>query len=326
MTSELLQSNTGGSLQGVVVEPSELTDASKPSSVRLSGFEWLRFAACIGIVWFHVKAPGGRIGYSGLPILMAMSVAFALNSCRGGFRAIVRERGKRLLVPWIFWSLVFAAAKGLHAGPKWWSSIASFDPLMLLAGPSSHLWYLPFAFVVTCIASVIGESQRREHSTGFAIVFYAMAVGAFWLEVSRASGQLPSPVAEWSFALPSVFIGLMLGEIAMHRPAGWLCSVCCLVAAGTFWLVGSAYDGNQRVPYACGLALLSFAYCGVRVAGPWVMKLGSVAFGVYLVHPLVASAVLRVTDIGGVYLGVAVVLITIMAVIACRRSPLRRFM
>src|SRR5204862_3867098 len=79
---------------------------------RQSGLEWTRFFAAVGIVWFHVKAPGDAIAYGGLPVLMAMSVALAVASAnQHQISLLLVKRFYRLLVPWLAWSVIYAIAK-----------------------------------------------------------------------------------------------------------------------------------------------------------------------------------------------------------------------
>src|SRR5271169_4081835 len=78
------------------------------SPSRLMGIEWLRFVSCLGIVWFHMHAYGASVGYGGLPALMAISVALAARPRHESAATVFAKRAKILLVPWLFWSVVYA--------------------------------------------------------------------------------------------------------------------------------------------------------------------------------------------------------------------------
>jgi fucose 4-O-acetylase-like acetyltransferase len=91
-------------------------------------------------VWFHTEAPGYLAAYAALPFFL---VLLALPS-----RARIKERARRLLVPFAIWSaicalfLVLISAKNGQDLFGWWR------PQMIVMGPSIHLWFLPFAFLV----------------------------------------------------------------------------------------------------------------------------------------------------------------------------------
>src|SRR5437764_109811 len=75
---------------------------------RFTGVDFVRFFAATGIVWFHLGSPGSDLAYAGLPILLVLSIA--LPVIHAGGRSLVDEvsrRGKRLILPWLFWSTFY---------------------------------------------------------------------------------------------------------------------------------------------------------------------------------------------------------------------------
>ena len=78
-----------------------------------------RFAAALGIVWFGIQAPGQRIAYIALPFILVLLMAPSQNGLAG--------RARRLLLPFVTWSVVFGflhmalALKGNDPPFSWWN-------------------------------------------------------------------------------------------------------------------------------------------------------------------------------------------------------------
>ncbi|OHB66936.1 MAG: hypothetical protein A2Y77_18340 [Planctomycetes bacterium RBG_13_62_9] len=98
-----------------VIGQADLPCACAPatSAARIASIDRLRILAAIGIVWFHTKgAPGRQIAYAGLPIFLL--IWFSLVASRDPLpcvRDFLRRAWDRLLAPWLFWSVVYAACK-----------------------------------------------------------------------------------------------------------------------------------------------------------------------------------------------------------------------
>lgn len=119
---------------------------------RNAALDYARLIAAIGIIVFHVGAPGAAVGYAALPFFLMLLLILAFPAAlRQDFASYARSRASRLIWPWLTWSLVYGALKAAEVilGGKTVSS--EFMPWMLLTGPALHLWFLPFAFIA-CIA------------------------------------------------------------------------------------------------------------------------------------------------------------------------------
>jgi len=130
-------------------------------SQRNYNVDRLRILATFGIVWFHtVGIPGRHVAYAGLAIFIMLSFAYVtLRSPMATSAAILSERFKRLLLPWAFWWLIYLAAKMGKSVLSNTPFSADIDLGWILAGPSIHLWYLPFAFVMTMIVSGLNKTM-----------------------------------------------------------------------------------------------------------------------------------------------------------------------
>src|SRR5262245_30209506 len=133
-----------------------------PDRSPLASLEWLKLVAAYGIVMFHCGAPGARAGYGGLPVFMILTTALAARSARGrDWRQFRAGRLRRLLVPWVGLSLLYALLRCYLAKNGGQPLFSWLEWNMLLAGTYSHLWYLPFAAVV---ALAVGWCASRARS------------------------------------------------------------------------------------------------------------------------------------------------------------------
>jgi peptidoglycan/LPS O-acetylase OafA/YrhL len=106
--------------------------------------------------------------------------------------------------------------------------------------------------------------------------------------------SINTPFAQWLFALPSIPMGYFLGSaVRFVKPSfrlvlfGLLLAAVYLVCLSLFWLG----DINMVVPYGVGTLLTVLAY---NVSFPFtetLRRLGSLTYGIYLIHPLVSSVV-----------------------------------
>lgn len=268
--------------------------AQKPD--RLLSIELLRIVAAFGIVWFHVGAPGADLGYGGLPAFLIVAVAFAAAPPRAGApRQTVVARLRRLGVPWLFWCLVYGAAKAARALAAHTPWSETFQPPMLLYGTAIHLWYLPFAMVVTVLVGLAVGRGLPVRTAGFRRAMLLAAGGAI-VGASALDGRIAAePFAQWVFVSPFVFLGLVFASIPIGQPTTGprllavlgVVAVACAVAA--WWCPGPCL-----VPYSSGTAACALAWSFSRPVGPVVLRLAALSFGVYLAHPLVHSVLTRV--------------------------------
>jgi surface polysaccharide O-acyltransferase-like enzyme len=203
-----------------------------------------RLAAALGIVWFHTQAPGTRVAYAALPFFL---VLLAMPS-----RAGLHDRARRLLVPFLQWSVVYAC----H---------------MFLTGTSVHLWFLPFALLVSLASPVL----RRPFVAPATALLAALAL-------SFAGSPDQVPLAQWSFGIIPVLVGF--SYFASGLPvASFALVMCCLVLA-----IFRPSSDNITILAGTALALcvLSFRIAPDRISG-WCASLSML---VYLAHPLVIVA------------------------------------
>lgn len=248
----------------------------------LAAIEWLRLLSSLGIVAFHLDVTRFRVGYAGLPVFAMLTAAMAARSARGKpLAAYGLGRLRRLLLPWLAWSVFYAAlvvylawlqGQPLAGWPRW---------SMLLVGTYFHLWYLPFAALAT-----LGIARFAARPTS---PWRYVAAAMLQLLVSGALmfADLPMPFPQWCFVLPGVWLGLALAQTSFGD-RGALPRLAAIVAAtwsacGLLW----ALDWEDLVlPWAIGVVATALATVPRWTAGPATLVWTRTALGIYLLHPV----------------------------------------
>jgi hypothetical protein len=230
----------------------------------------------------------------------------------------------------MFWCCVYAAEQlgsaAVHGRSltDWWS------PFMLLYGTSIHLWYLPFAFVVTS-AAILAAKRKRLRDTA---ALRALVIVGLCTTLPAASAVLnyfdgPAPLTQWVFAGPSVVLGLGLGiglrteGASRYRWMGMLTLallVACIVCV--HWGLTDLPEPYLAGGLACVAATLVRGNTGRATA-----YVSGLTYGVYLVHPLVRTMCIRVGVLPerNAMAAVVIVMLSFTFVAVLRASPLRRF-
>lgn len=150
--------------------------------------EILRVLSAFGIVWFHSGAPGRAFAYSGLVIFIILSVYLSQHGNQH-ISTRFKIRARRLLVPWSIWFTFYGLIRLLTQKPL--RPLENGAIAGVLSGPSSHLWYLPFTFVLLVI---IDSARVKLPPSILAWTGYALAILAF---VSWGRWSVPENPSEY---------------------------------------------------------------------------------------------------------------------------------
>lgn len=254
-----------------------------PGVDRRHSVDFLRFIAAFGIVWAHMLTPdpSATVGYASLALfLMLVPYLSILHIERkterpGRFRGLVRIR--RIALPWIFWSIVFKALIALQMrDPAQFFQLN--EPRWLLIGPTIHLWFLPFILLATAI--FVPLSRRIDTARTLWVACGCAVVISIASLYFHDSGRALEPFAQWAFSLPPFLYGL-LAAYGEKLDAPWPPALFLISVTVGFWILGS---GFWPPFFLLALAALHLALT-FEVRNPLFVKLGSLAFGIYLIHP-----------------------------------------
>lgn len=238
---------------------------------RNGSVDYLRFIGSLGIIWFHLHLPGSEIGLAALPMFVALFVCFGVGRS-------ISALNKRLLYPWLIWSTIFGVAKLAQAMVSGASIGSEFEWWMLLAGPSIHLWFLPFSYGFVLLVT----SMRRQTRGAVVIVLVPCSI---WL----ADAGLGQPFAQWVTVIPAACLGLVLNHLGPRSLRahffGWV-SVAIAV------LMAVAGRDTVALQYAIGISAVLCALAFQIRATSFSRTLSEMSFGVYLMHPLIFALVL----------------------------------
>jgi surface polysaccharide O-acyltransferase-like enzyme len=158
---------------------------------------------------------------------------------------------------------------------------------MWLTGPAQHLWFLPFAFVVCLLLWPLGRwmpIMKRSVQLHLCMTLMCLSLTALAL---WQMASWPSPVAEWAYALPSVFLGAAL---ALTGGRVWR----MIGVAGLFFCM--ALSANWTIGLLqLGIATATLIACQIIRLKPNTVSdfAARTSLGIYIIHPAVAAVVMR---------------------------------
>ena len=266
------------------------------SDFHRASIEILRILACFGIVWFHAHAPFAEVGYAGLPVFVAISVALTMQSKSSAHPlASIRNRARRLLWPWILCSLIYGIWRifgNVRAGRE---IFATFDYWMLITGTVIHLWYLPFIFLISCIIIIYKPNLCFGQLNSIASVL--AAAGIIFCSWMESQDLLRTPFNCWLFCVPAIFIGLALpltNDLGQQTRQLLLLLTCVLPAC--LFVSISDYK-NMAIPYSVGTIALAIAWVIPFAASAKLKRIAGMTFDVYLMHIMFLSLLMTSTGI-----------------------------
>jgi len=257
--------------------------------------DYLRMIAAILIVLFHSGGPAGRFSVAAVGVFAFFFAFFTLRSVRAAATdRPIRDRARRLLRPWLMWSLLYATLILAGALTSDQSVSAAFADWLPPHATQYQLWFLPWAFVValvlTCAAPLIPDRP------GIGATSLLLCGGAFLTALSlfvAARAGLPDFFALWVLYTPSAMVG------ALAYSLRWSAMGLTILAGGSVAIALILQDvglhGTQQLLLGVPAALL--ALCLRAPASRWSRHMGKMSMDVYLVHAAVIAILVRVFDL-----------------------------
>ncbi len=296
-----------------------MTKQTPPQTPHRQGIDLARFIASFGVVLAHAEAsPNDWVGHLSLGLFLILTGFLAVQSAaRAKGRYTYLDRARRLVLPWVVWSLFFVVISEMVSDEP--LIFAAFrTPWVLLYGGSIHLWFLPF---VALAMALVGPTVRLVTTPArlkvAALGLVGLSAPLFW---AHSSLGLPEPLPQWAFALPCYVLGLLLG---VGHPMGkaWVPLTAGLALTALAVLMGNAAPWTLTIL----IALAGFeAFWRLPLRGAWLPPLGKVAFGIYLSHPFFMLVVYKFAGpTVNPFLGACAAFVMSWVVIAiARRIPL----
>ena len=258
-------------------------------SERICGIELMRFVAAILIVFWHIPGmqSGSMVTWS-LSFFVLTSLMFMRPRKRETQSRMIRRMSKRLLVPWVIWSLFYIVGHLAMAGFSWNAFVDGLSWRNLLYGGSIPLWYLPFIWVVGCISgSLVLYSTRKAGSVATGIVRLVQAVGPFLailfipLIPLLADGGIP--LAQWGSVLPAIGFGFYFARRRAVQRLGASQVAWLVLGLISCVIVYRAMD-LEFMPTLISVCLLIACLFSPLQRGGVLLHLGTLSWPIYLVH------------------------------------------
>ena len=287
---------------------------------RLQQLDGARVFATWAVLWVHVveiqghsaqTAVFGRFGTSFYVAAVALYGARAAwKHPQRGVQSELMRGARRLLRPFLLWSLLYAAFYGVHAfrhSHDWSELMRWWGPF---AGTCRHLWFLPFAWATGGLVTWFTQRTRswpRDEMLGMCvlggIIGYLVCYGGLFFLLPR--GLLIDMhlhrIDRWVEELPLVFVVTSASLWALRGPSLRLSPKWAWLAFAVFALVEAFYSVNlerlvqltshqdaRYISHLAGLSLFAgFLLVGNRGVLRRLGKLRHVTYFTYLSHIMV---------------------------------------
>jgi Acyltransferase family len=283
-------------------------------TTRRQDIEFLRVISALGIVFYHSGGKANALAYPGLTTFLILSMY--LGGAVGAADAeTLRRRFKRLLAPWLVWFCFY----GLFNFTRSKAIISTENGLAagILAGPSIHLWYMPFIFICLISLDVVkGILPAPVIAISSGVIAAAIiSTTPKWRPITLTIGY---PIAQWAQALGAVFIGIFLLYLdSIQKFTGYSLLVLIFLCAA---LVISY--GGVGIPYLIGIFVCSIVHLR-RAAKPISINLGFLpecTFGIYLSHIFFISLLKKTGIEQPILLPILTFILSALFVVSLRRA------
>ncbi|HGY11578.1 MAG TPA: acyltransferase [Desulfobacterales bacterium] len=299
---------------------------------RIVNVERLRILAAFGIVWFHAGNVYGRsIGYAGLPIFMMIFCALIISTQSAStYSDYIKKKSLRLIKPWIFWSCIYLSLKLIKQIYYNEPFTNEFKRYVFFVGSAVHLWYLPYAFVISLLLFPLKKLSGKGHQ----FIVASLLAGAgfiliFLCRIAMVHLNIPVPFPQWTFALPAIPLGVTIGIMysAGSNKNKHIFFTAMIATTILINIYGNISYDKILIPYSYAIILVcgAFTWSGKFdfISHEWA----SLCFGIYLIHPLVASVLSRscMGQVNPYCMIVIVFLLSSVITLVLKKTPLKQF-
>ena len=233
---------------------------------RIQWLDAVRGFALLAIVYGHASRDVGVISQAvySFHVVLCILITGWLWHCPHSLGEHLKKTGRRLLIPYVFWSLVsmgiYLLLGNIAAGALGAEIYGLRENLLFMAKGLSlgnaPLWYLPFAFVSLLFLyfySRAAEKIREDRKWKKGIILIFPAVFSFLtLSIYQkyhfrlAFLNLPFGIPNACFLFAFLWLGVLMGKYG-HLPKGkkWILPALLLIVIS----IGSALKWNDEVEY-----------------------------------------------------------------------------
>lgn len=284
--------------------------------MRNATLDYARLVAAIGILFFHSGAPGAWLGYAALPFFLMLLVCLAWPAAqREALGVYARSRMRRIMIPWVTWSLVYGGLKVIDAIVTGHPLATEFSQWMWLTGPAIHLWFLPFAFVSCLILWPIAQAAKSvgvRVRLGFVVGCVSVALIVL---LTGQDASFPTPLAQWAYALPAVMLGIAFAITRGFERRGLASGGLWVATLGGMLLIGRVAGAEQLMVAA---SALWFCFVLPLPDSRNSRLSAELSLTIYLAHPMVMAILMRMTPLPdkSIALALATLMMTLLLALA----------
>lgn len=316
------------------------------------GLDAARFLAACAVVWIHAAESASGIAFIpacrfAVPFFTASIVFLCLTGSQvtspdTSWLHYTTKRLQRLYVPFLLWSIIYLLLRCAKHRFIPDASPIILGPATLVNGTAHHLWFLPFALVMSLLAFPLGVWLDRASEP----LRLMVSIAAFVLGIVISLSPYPLPMDPvghpvsyfvnlgWD-ALPAALLAGGAAIALPHIASARVASVATIAFVVT--VIVLLVRGHHPLTAAvAGISLLAMAL-HVRIPESLhrsLTQLGSLSLGIYLIHVLFVEGfqALRqimhispspVTDCLIVLLAIG---LSVAGTWLVRRAPLGRFL
>jgi peptidoglycan/LPS O-acetylase OafA/YrhL len=270
--------------------------------LKNQNIERLRIFASYGIICFHSQTGLLKtIGYIGLPVFVMITFAYGVIKCRRQaitdsplhpFKNYIVSKIERLLLPYLFWVFIYAVWGGLRALSSLGEIVnVPVTILIPLYGTSIHLWYLPFVFLALVSVSLLRVNFPSNNLRDLLSYSVAALITGLLPAFFPNTNQLSLPIPQILFALPALFIGLIISDdLEIKKQVKYGVSLAIIITTGIARVILNN-DHSFLFLFFSSFLLVAIAQNATGKPDKITVNLSSLTFGIYLVHPIIIAIV-----------------------------------
>lgn len=282
--------------------PAKGSEPANGTSGRIAAVEFGRVISALAIVWIHTATsePGSEVTKLcrfGVPYFAACTVYFsaksAISPIAPSWFSFLKSRLRRIYLPFLLWSFVYLLFRLTKHHFQPGGSPIIVGPSTLLNGTAHHLWFLPFALIVSSLGFAVGrfgKGLNTNAQTALAIglsllgIFCSFIPASILVDLERHPSSYffhyafdACPAALWAASIS------LFPTLRRSTSRALVFGVLSIVFLSTLFIAG--YHSLLAGLSGFFVFLSALTANGLQLSRPIALA-ASLSFGVYAVHVL----------------------------------------